>query len=219
MEAIKQGLSIDRITEIARSLNILHLVRGIPGTEEYTLLGRPIGDSGVTNSPFAARQLDFIFALKGDHPLITEFLSKGYQEQKSSQEEFYKKLIEAKVLSGLKVLDMGCGDRPTFARVARAAGATVYTVDIISSDDFDFNANKESFRRGESEFHIVQDLEDVGGSIANITQISGGNFDLVTSAHLETVGVFSGKEIATKILKKGGVYFSPHALDDEIIVA
>lgn len=186
----------------------------IKSTEKYTLIDEPIGDSRVENTSMASSQLVFSLAL-GHHPFMQELKDIKFKELATEeQKEILNKLSEEKVLKGLKILDLGCGTVPTFARLARAFGAEVYTIDIIDTDGFVKNEKADTeILEVENKNHIALDLHNED-ALDTIQHVTDGNFDLVTEAHLATGTFrgnkshsFNGKNIATKLLKEGGLYF------------
>lgn len=171
---------------------------------EYTGLGDLLGQSTVENSPFCSDQIIFAMVLS-NHPLIIKLLKKNLNSPYDFDPE---PLYKSQILKEMKILDMGCGRRPTFARCARRFGADVYTADKIHSKEFEYYKHyfPEKSREEEIRRHIQTDLNNPE-SLEFILQNSGGNFDLVTEAHLDTEGCDNGEKVALKLLKKGGVYF------------
>jgi len=133
-------------------------------------------------------------------------------------------LRRAQVLSGMKMLDLGCGF-PIFARASRRLGADVYTVDVASADTFEYDEQFFSAedRALEVSRHIQLDLNDET-AVETLLRATGGGFDLVTEAYLEagwfhegrSVSCHSGKKIAMGLLKKGGVHFNADAFGNWI---
>lgn len=176
--------------------------------EEYTGLHLPIGSSTAVNTPGAAKQLEFTLAFSG-HPLVDEIPESDIDDTTFDPEP----LREAQVLEGLKILDMGCGSEPTFARCARYMGADVYTVDTKTADNL--RSNKRYFsderKNEEEDKHIPLDLNDEG-AIDQIIEKTGGEFDIVTCSHLrrEEYSPSSSRieQIAHALLKPRGVYYN-----------
>ncbi len=186
----------------------------IRGTENYTLISDPIGFSSIENSPMASSELMFSLALTA-HPLVEELVnideSRFKYLEKSEQDTKFLELVKSKVLKGFKILDLGCGHSPTFARVARALGAEVYTVDQFEADKFEYDHKgkiKKSIISKEVRAHIALDLNS-RDAVQMIKDRTGGDFDLVAEAHLTTEGFFDGIKIATPLLKQGGIHFDP----------
>jgi len=236
---------LKKVWELARHLRQIFSISPIYGTEDYTLIGAPVGSAITLNSFHTARQFEFALALSLN-PLVEEFAQQnvkffpemkkridlpdgGYQitiesspESKKQFEKFetgVKNLIENQVMKGLKILDLGCGSKPTFARAARAAGADVYTVDIFGADGFEYDDRKEidpEIIRYEIKKHIKLDLNDPN-AVKILQERTGGNFDLVTEANLHTGGATAafheGKKIAWPLLKPGGIHFDANKFD------
>lgn len=215
-EKLSSKEKLDKILTLARELWLLFLARkGIDGTENYTLIGDPVGYSSAENTPMASVQLEFALAMSLD-PKVKD-LAESDRKQKEIIRAKMKNIIESRVLHGLKFLDLGSGCKPTFARVARAAGADVYTVDVIGSEEFEYEdtTNIDSaVLETEKDKHIQVDLNDPN-ALETISKLSGGEFDLVTSAHLATgwggYAFTNGKEIAQPLLRSGGIYFDANS--------
>lgn len=193
---------------------------------EYTLMKRKFGSSTQENTPLAVSQLLFALALTQHH--LLEKISDIELDQlplKKSREKF-KELVDNKVLNKIKILDLGCGPQPTFARIGRALGADIHTADILGSEDFEY-ADKDNVDpqiiEAEVKNHIKVDLNSEE-AIKIIEDNTGGNFDLITEAHLKTGGSSKGlpywiracergKKIGLPLLKQGGIYFDSHEPD------
>jgi len=178
----------------------------IPGFEgKYTGMYRPLGGSTVENSPMCSDQIEFAMLLSG-HPLVESFV----QGENLTPFNFNPEpLYEAQILRGMKIMDLGCGHEPTFARCARTLGAEVYTADLISAEDFEFDSEylNQPQRETEKSHHIQTDLSATD-AVEIINRISGGDFNLTTEAHLQTDGCYCGRKVAKGILKKEkGIYF------------
>lgn len=186
---------------------------GIPAIcGKYTGMENPIGSSTCFNSPMCSEQLIFAMVL-GNHPLVRELLEKEVDKDSFDPEP----LREAQILGGMRILDLGCGNEPTFARAARCFGADAYTVDIIPATRFHFDKGlfpKES-QELESSRHLQLDLREPGAA-EKIAAFSGGNFCLVSEGHLDTgwnwehfgrTEFYHGEELAMKLLGKGGFHF------------
>lgn len=202
---------LERVKKIFQGLQLLSLgIDGLDGTRDFTLIGDPLGYSSEENSSAASNQFLFSLAMSGD----TQVKEVAARENRNKIGEIIEELIKKQVLTGLKILDLGCGSRPTFARVARAAGADVYTVDVQGAEDFEYYDKEKIDARilkEEVEKHIQVDLHDEG-ALEMIRQKTGAEFDLVSSAHLETgfggYNFSEGKGLAMRLLKKGGLYFN-----------
>ena len=204
---------------------------------EYTGLGDPIGLSSVDNTPNQANELAFALSLS-QHPMIDRLISDpkiknlvdevyfntNPQEIQSELDALANSLAQNRVLSGMRILDLGCGQRPAFAYCARKLGADkVYTVDIIPSDEL-WIGNKQKEAR---ENHIQLDLRRTDAYDV-LKERTGGNFDLVASASIHEQAAFadaSGRaappwhldDLALALAKDEGVYFNAEYLRDEEI--
>jgi len=170
---------------------------------EYTGHSNRLGISTIYNTNFCSDQVE-IAMLMSDHLLIRELLESNIRGEEFDPDP----LRRAQILEGMRILDMGCGNLPTFARCARRFGAEVYTVDLISADEFysvNYYFTKDDVET-ERMCHIQLDLGKPG-VVEVIRERSGGEFDLVTEAHLETDGCYKGRDIAFPLLKQGGIYF------------
>lgn len=188
---------------------------GIKAFTGYTGVCNPLGYSTCYNSPASAKQLEFALVLSG-HPLVQELIEDNSITPWNFNAE---PLIDAKVLRGMKILDLGCGYEPTFARCARSLGGEVYTLDVIPANELNFyNDFEKGFtqrdRDVELEKHIEANLNHPN-ILGTIIKKAGKEFTLVTSAHLESGGGYNGKEfyppynteeIAMSLLKPRGVY-------------
>ena len=176
-----------------------------------TGVDEPLGRASVLNTPLALIQMDFVMAMKEKHPLVQEILSKDFNREAFKLEG----LTESKIFSDLKILDLGCGYEPTFARSARYLGADVYTVDVVSADDFVSNDSfPQELKDLEKMKHIQKNLNSLDAPEL-IMERTGGDFDLVTEAHLfssyggiKRPDEYKLPDMSMKWLKKDGIYFS-----------
>lgn len=177
---------------------------GIPGLREYTGVGNPLGSSTCVNTPFAADQFQFALAMS-KHPLVEDLIS----DESINPWNFNPiPFIEAKVLEGMKILDLGCGHQPTFARCSRLFGAEVYTVDRIPSSIFTVYNVPEGQREVEIQNHFQMELPMLPYDCRDIKiDIGEEDFDLVTEAHASTDGFHSGEQVAYPLLKEGGLRY------------
>lgn len=181
-----------------------------------------VGAGEIDNTPYTTKQITFAIALS-NHPLVHEIIKRKDIEPKNFDGEM---LVNNKILKGLKILDLGCGIRPVFARVARYLGADVYTVNVESSADFDFKSENflEEYRGLEIDHHLQIDLneEDAAKKILDLTN---GGFDLVTEAQLKRISPITrpykdesffsfsrGHNIARDLLKLDGVYYNANEI-------
>lgn len=177
----------------------------LKGLEAYSGTDQGIGEgNSYHNSVATLHQLEYALAMTR-HPLVREMASEHFDPVKFNPRE----LVENKVMAGLKILDLGCGHTPVFARVSRSMGADVWTVDKIAADGFHCSDSfRSEARKSEIEKHIQMQLSHVNAKISAglIRQKSGGEFNLVTASNLDSDGFAGGKDIAMLLLKKGGIY-------------
>lgn len=188
----------------------------LPGFKKYTGIEKDIGVSTVYNTPVTAGQLMFALAMTR-HPLLYQMI----QNQDVNKDNFNaEELVENKIMRGMKILDLGSSDRPIFARCCRYMGADVWTVDIDTIEEHRFGISNQlltpEIKKLEIERHISLDLLRSDEAVDKINQLTGGNFNLVTEAHLRTDGVKTGKSIGLALLKKGGVYYETCNLESEL---
>lgn len=201
------------------------------------LAGKSIGTSTVYNSPFQSAQLIIALAMSRDARIeeIVQQENPGPVFKIGTREKFLEKW--GGVLNGLKIIDIGCGYEPTFARASRGLGAEVFTVDIIPASQFEnfhpkrYDGENDAVEIADHElakkFHIQMDLDDED-ALQKILEITGGEFDYATEAHSGT-GVphgyiegedgniinsrkiyrfRPGKDFYNPLLKKDGVFFA-----------
>ena len=208
---------IEEIKDLAEKLRMV----SIPGFEEYTGKGQTIGNGDIVyNSIITLNQFVCALAMTR-HPLLREAIR---QEPSLSQRNFLNAeiLIKEKIMSGMKILDLGSGSLPVFARCCRTMGADIWTVDKNPISGFSWNKNEEVKKlpieqiNAESEKHIILDLNDPE-AVKIIEQKTGGNFNLVTEAGLIPSGFLKGGEIALPLLKIGGVYYNSKKFSDAVL--
>lgn len=201
-----------------RICRILHAWGGyvwipFPKNHPWNLSGEfCIGEGNYYNTNMSVAQLWIVLAACG-HPIIPDLL-----RWKKWDKDSIQKIIDAQALEWLRILDIWCGLRPVFARLARALGATVYTLDKESSESFKTNENCDPKRRQEEkEHHIVLDLHhDTSAQI--VYEWTNGNFDYITSAAIFQDGWITTKawmKIVEKNIKKWGLFYS-HALRESV---
>ena len=200
--------------DFLRRIKMIYKGLGLASFAEYSgVHDTLIGFGEVYNSRSVPLQLAGTIALS-KHFLINRFLADG---KKINARELTKK----KVLKGIKILDLGCGYKPTYARCARAMGAEVYTIDIIPSEEFDVyeeeNFSKEE-RQSEIKNHLTLNLEDER-VIEKIEKSFGKDFDIITESHLQTITAHwknkfefisfqEGEYVALRLLNSHGVYLN-----------
>lgn len=201
------------------------------------MAGESIGTETEHNSLYQSAQLIMALALSHD-PRIEEVV----QQEKPGpvfKIGILSKFLEkwGGVLNGIKIIDIGCGYLPIFARASRGLGAEVYTADIIPASQFqNFQPSGYNDKRDEREladhelankFHIQIDLDDKD-ALQKILDTTGGEFDFATEAHSSsgaTHGHMKGIDIDivnpwknynfkpsedfyNALLKKGGIFFA-----------
>ena len=150
----------------------------------WTGLRDTLGSSDATqwyNTPLALDQVEWTLALTR-HPLVRGFAAPTGPHPSVSEGD----LVAAQLLQGMRILDLGCGREPTFARVARALGAHVTTVDVIGPESLRFDRGHFSAAEQEAERanHLTIDLM-AADAADRILAFGVEGFDLVTSANLE----------------------------------
>ncbi len=170
----------------------------IPGFKPYTGLGESLGGGGYGfNSEFTSEQMFFTLALS-EHPLLDELVDSDTTWETFDAEPF----VRAKVLDGFRILDLGSGPEPAYARCSRHLGAIVYTVDM------------HPVPHPDQEYHLQLDLRGEEEAVRKILEKTSGEFDLVTCAFLEEGDARIDAEppenytgtIVRLVLREGGVY-------------
>lgn len=176
----------------------------ISGFED--LIGKePIGAGRFYNTANTIKQLTF--AISFDlHPDLTEILTSN---KKIDSRTVVRKLRDAQVLKGKKIMDLGAGF-PSFAVAAGALGAEIYTAD---AQDIDIS-NYSNVIAG----HIVVDFNEKNAD-TKLRRATSGNFDLITeniiggvpyqSVEVEDVEPATIERIAATLLKRGGYLYRP----------
>ena len=174
--------------------------RVVDGFED--ILHEPIGVGLFYNHPTSEHQLSFALSIS-PHPAIRSFLA----DKKMGPAEIIRTLRENQVLSGFKIIDLGCGRFPYFALAVHALGAKVYTTDIegLSQED---SAGIER--------HIVINLNQEN-ALEMLQDSTGSDFDIVSENIIDTTpttrrNVTKPKserivQIGSALLKKGGYLY------------
>jgi hypothetical protein len=155
-------------------------------------------------------------------PLLQEMMDEAAKHPKSQTEEDREKLstiwnprllVENKIMQGMKILDLGSGPEPVFARVSRAMGAEVWTVDSGAIPADYYNARKllpEEQQEMEQAHHIVLDLNDPSADEV-LQEKTGGDFNFIGQANLlrtkyedKEPGWRVAERLNLKLLKNGG---------------
>jgi hypothetical protein len=189
-----------------------------------------IGQHGTYYNTIAT-YYEFLTALAMTRsPILKEMMDEAANQPKPQTETDRKKLsaiwnphllVENKIMQGMKILDLGSGPQPVFARVSRAMGAEVWTVDsgLIPASYYDAEFDQEllSAKQQEMEqaYHIILNLNDP--SAAEVLQEkTGGDFNFSGQANLlrtkhddKEPGWRVVERLNVKLLKNGGA-----AMDD-----
>ena len=196
----------------------------IPGFDYIYTSYNSIGGGTCDNTGWASDQLALTLVMS-DSPLVHEIM----KSRKRDPEKFDPEpLVKAKILKGMKILDLGCGWIPAFARCTRALGADTYTVDVIPANRFSYwrdkvfedsgykiDKNHQERKKLDAEKHVKVNLKNKK-ALDIILQATHGNFDLVTSAHMEDSGLYRGRfymppdnidGIVFALLKPKGLYY------------
>lgn len=176
----------------------------IPGLELYTGIYSNVGEGNIFyNSHMTLDQLQYALAMTR-HPVIKEIAKPGFDKSKFDA----KILVENKVMAGMKILDLGCGPYPVFARCCRAMGADVWTVDLRPVGELYFE--EKLFTEEQRDLEVQRHIQiDLSSELAprTIKDKSGGDFNLAAEVQLRGDEFFEGKNIGMVLLKKGGVYY------------
>lgn len=191
-------------------------IKGIPGFKYYTGIDKPLGDDLFNNTSGTIIQMFFTLCL-AKHPTIDEVLK---SDSATAYTLDISRLVKDKVLAGIKILDLGCGEFPTYARCVRALGANTYTADY--KEIWDPPANKKT---AEKENHIIVDFNS-DDAIPILLERIGGNFDLVTTSicvptplgprKLKEPSKERKEEIALALLKLGGTYYDSEQYSEKM---
>ena len=206
-------LTKEDLKEIKKLYSKLYLefaiLRKILDFKNYSGVKEEIGQGGIFyNSRSTLFQFLKVLAMTR-HELVKKLveLAKSDKDRKVFD---IQSLVDGKIMAGMKILDLGSGPEPVFARCCRAMGADVWTVDL-EDDHYRIVARREanSMTQGamalEDLKHIKIDLTKKNAAQI-IKEKSLGDFNLVTEANLIGSGLGSEKDIAMSLLKKGGVY-------------
>jgi len=195
------------LEEIHRSfLLLLRVQKKLSEFRKYTGLEEAPGEGGpLYNSRTTLYQFIYVLAMT-QHPLVKEIVGRS-KDNKLEDQLDAAQLVKAKIMQGMKILDLGCGIKPVFARCCRALGAQVWTVDAKPAVHFEFN--RELFTREQREIELLNhiNINLVAAEAATIIQQkTGGNFNLAIEANLIADGFDEADLISMPLLKKGGVH-------------
>ena len=197
----------------------MHTSSSVSYFSEFTGCNSSIGENFRFNTIATAKQLFFAIALS-QSPLVDNIIDNPDENIKEIVDEMHT----SKSLKGIKILDLGCGKIPVFARCSRELGAEVYTIDIIDAEEFLFF--KECFpplqRQIEIQTHLKIDL-NIENVAEEIIRFSKGHFNLVTSSFLESGSFYESHkficppfnidEIALSLLSQNSIYYKCSILD------
>ena len=195
----------DLITKKAEVSDILGYKKTADVVEGFEdLLHEPLGQgyNGYFNTGGTVFQLAFALSLS-QSTTIPDLI-----KEKVSSKDAIQVLRQKSVLKGLRITDLGCSPKPTFALAARSLGAEVYTADAQNPSIED-----RKYLSG----HTVIDLSDERAPEV-LAQSTGGNMDLVTEnirgrTHSSPPGLKMPKpksvlKIADVLLKQEGYLYS-----------
>lgn len=199
--------------KFVHKLSLSRLAYNIPGFEDV-LGGELLGEGTYHNTCGTVRQLCGAIALSG-HASATEMLQLGSSDDRDEVTQRVAKLRFDQVLSGMRILDLGCGV-PYFAAAATALGATTYTADAE-----DFTARFPD----QPERHIVVDLREEE-AVEKIREKAGDSLDYVTEQiisplpsqhYLAQPSRFAILDIAKPLLRRGGILLAlTHGLSEQV---
>jgi hypothetical protein len=183
--------------DLSRVFTINYFKKGVRIPRNWTGLDEPFGSGTIFNTIYCRVQICTCLAYQAPDILdeIQPMLASGNklyndedvitEQHKDSLIKCFDKLVKEQRLKQLRVLDLGCGIKPSFSRLARNFGATVYTVDVIPSSEFvlDYNNEDNKMREIEKKHHIQTDLNHQE-AISKILEKTQGGFHIITSAHL-----------------------------------
>ena len=181
----------------------------IKSFQSYTgRVNAPLGDGFQYNTSLASYQLVMSLAISR-HSSIDEILA----DSSISPENFdAAKLVDQKVLRGLKIIDLGCGRSPTYANCVYHLGGNIFTADYNAPNQIAF-VTKEM-----EDKHIQIDL-DSQEAVKTLLKRTDGNFDFVTAATVLTTTKDPRalkapsdarlEDIALVLLKVNGLYYEP----------
>ena len=170
------------------------------GSVDEAIIGLSyLGGERFFNTPFAADQLIGSLSLMKRDAVVALLQGRTRYED----EALVKDLLREKPLRGEKILDLGCGIQPSYARACRAFGAEVWMVDVVSPEQIrDFSKGKR-FLALERQFYIPLDLnrED---ALEVIEVRAGRDFSIVTEAHSRTGWDWSKSQLDRSVKPNSG---------------
>jgi hypothetical protein len=174
----------------------------ISGFED--IIDDKLGTGLFSNTGGTVIQLIFCLSIS-NNPEIKNILETGALKSKE-----VKLMREKKVLSGMKVLDLGCSSYPDFLLVVSSLGATAVGVDIE-------HLSQKALKQGGFNYEQI-DLRDVS-RVEELTK-KYGSFDVITEWIIDSVNIKKPaktqiQEIAKVLLKSGGHLLSREVGDVE----
>lgn len=192
---VRMGKLVDKTPNSSGLHNL-----GLYGFED--IMPEPLGSGRFVNTFGTIKQLAFAISMVS----VAEQLARDNQHE--SPHNIIKNCREQRVLSGLRIIDLGSGNTPSFAIAAHVLGAKVYTADVI---------NLDPAIKAKIDGHIVVDLSQAN-ALSVLKEATGSNFDLVTEnintlipgSNVRVDVPYSGNIImlAEGLLKVGGYLYS-----------
>jgi len=174
--------------------------QGVSGFEDI-LSGERLGDGMQNNNPGGVYQLAFALSIATNEKVVEICKS-----TRLDSGEIMRELRKMGALSGMKIIDLGCG-KAYFARAAATLGAEVYT-----ADSKDLSPSEKATLKG----HTVIDLNEPN-SLEVLKRETRGDFDLVTEWIMAPLGGDDPRlnapkketilKIGAGLLKRGGYLF------------
>jgi hypothetical protein len=135
----------------------------------YTdIIGEPLGTGLYYNTFSSAVQLAAAIAVAAEknHQTVLEY--------DASKEDLAEIFVKRQVLRGMRIVDLGCGMRPSFAMTAEVLGAKMYTADAepLESDVVSVSLHDQ---------HTVVNLRHPKAA-DTLLATTGGSVDLVTES-------------------------------------
>ncbi|HLA22939.1 MAG TPA: hypothetical protein VJZ93_00165 [Candidatus Nanoarchaeia archaeon] len=187
----------------------------MPCFREFTGIGKSLGHGFWYNTSGTSFQMMKTLELL-EHPVLDKFLEDISNNDSITPNDIdVNPLVRGKILRGLKIMDLGCGIRPSYANCVHSLGAEVYTSDHNHPGDIHFIDDSMKQR------YIAVDFNDknVLGILRNRTR---GEFDFVTCTTCFPTHLWSDskkkikepskerlKEIGLSLLRKNGIFYNP----------
>lgn len=172
---------------------------------------QPLGNCYLYNTHDAVFQLIFTLSLKKEHPMVKDIID----GKVTADVEYVDRMVEANILEGMKIIDLGCGPDHTYANCVKALGADLYTADY------------NEIRNIEGSKHTRVDFNNPKAP-KYLLEKTGGNFDLVTAGTVFTLRtdptlLEDPKEgrleaIALELLRPNGIFYYPNNAYEDILV-